>query len=415
MIKSYIQVVQLNPVMKPTVFLLLFLATGFSTIAQYQYDNKVFKTVYLEDLCRELKKNPDHILLDVRSRGEHEDTSQYKYLNIGHLKGAKHLDIRELPTRWRELLPYKDQPVYVYCSHSQRSRRASKLLTDSGFKNVININGGLTGMHMIEEQIDCARLLQANVPYEFISPGEFCKIAGNENIVLVDIRSDSIRKGISLLERQNAEGYIKGSIHIPLKNITGSVSSIPANKKVIIIDEYGNESPDAARQLINAGYKNVAILFNGMEGFAGLTDSEAPCKKNHLVHQIGYDVISPRALNELAQNPELVLLDLRSADEFNNKSKDAWRNIGNLRNAKNIPYATLKETLDGLAGMKSKPIVIYTFSGQPEAYDAAKKLAENGFTQVKVLEGGIFNLRWTAANIKNQGKLAEWVVNVPSP
>src|SRR5688500_4310840 len=100
--------------MKPLSVLLLFVLAGFSARSQYQFDNKLFKTVYLEDLCRELKKNPDHIILDVRSRGEHEDTSLYKYLNIGHLKNAKHLDIRELPARWRELLPYKDQPVFVY-------------------------------------------------------------------------------------------------------------------------------------------------------------------------------------------------------------------------------------------------------------------------------------------------------------
>ncbi len=399
--------------MKPIYVLLLFVMAGFSALSQYQFDNKLFKTVYLEDLCRELKKNPDHILLDVRSRGEHEDTSQYKYLNIGHLKNAKHLDIRELPARWRELLPYKDQPVFVYCSHSQRSRRASKLLADSGFKNVININGGLTGFHMIEEQIDCARLLEANVPYEFISPGEFCKVAGKDNVVMVDIRTDSIRNGISQLERQNAEGYIRSSLHIPLNNLAGSLYAIPKNKKVILIDEYGNESPVAARQLVSAGYKQVAILFNGMEGFAGLTREEAACKKDWLVYQVGYHVISPRELQSLGQVQDLVLVDLRSADEFNNKAKDTWRNVGNLKNARNIPYSTLDSSLESLPAGKNTPILLYSFSGQPEVYDAAKKISAKGYTQVSVLEGGIFNLRWTAANIRNQSKLNDWVVNVP--
>ena len=399
--------------MRPIVFLLLFQLAGITAFSQYQFDNKLFKTVYPEDLCRELKKNPDHILLDVRSRGEHEDTSQYKYLNIGQLKGAKHLDIRELPTRWRELLPYKDQPVFVYCSHSQRSRRASKLLADSGFKNVININGGLTGLHMIGEQLDCAKLMQTKVPYEFVSPGEFCKLAGKVNVVLLDIRNDSVRKGISLLERQNAEGYIRGSIHIPLQRLAASLAAVPVHKKIVVIDEYGNESPEAARQLIGAGYKQVAVLFNGMEGFAGLTHDQAACKKDLLVHHIGYDVISPRAFHALSRQPNLVLIDLRNADEFNNKSKDAWRNVGNLKNSMNIPHAHLEDSLERLSAFRSQPIIVYTFSGQPEAYDAAKKLAAQGFTQVKVLEGGLFNLRWTAANIKGQERLGEWVVNVP--
>ena len=87
----------------------------------------------------------------------------------------------------------------------------------------------------------------------------------------------------------------------------------------------------------------------------------------------------------------------------------------NLKNARNVPYATLKDSMQQLESIKTRPIVLYTFSGQPEAYDAARKLSENGFTQVKVLEGGIFNLRWTAANIKDQGMLGAWVVNVPLP
>ena len=398
--------------MKPFYVLLLFVVCSICAYSQYQFDNKLFKTVYLEDLCRELKKNPDHILLDVRTRGEFEDTSVYKYLNIGHLKNAKHLDIRELPTRWKELLPYKDQPVFVYCSHSQRSRRASKLLADSGFTNVVNINGGLTGFHMVEDKLDCARLLEANVPYEYLSPGEFCKVAGKENVVMVDIRSDSIRKGISLLERQNAEGYIKGSLHIPFKALSGSMTSIPRDKKIIVIDEYGNESPDAARQLISAGYKNVAILFNGMEGFAGLTKEEAACKKDWLVHQINYQVLSPRELSVALQQENLQFIDLRTADEFNNKAKDTWRNVGHLKNARNIPYPSL-DSSQGLPADKGAALVLYTFSGQPEAYVAARKLSALGYSNVRVLEGGIFNVKWTAANIRNHGKLNELVVNGP--
>src|SRR6266850_5550843 len=117
--------------------------------AQYKNDNTLFKTVYIEDLCRQLQSNPDHIILDVRSQGEYDDSSSASYLNIGHLKNAKHIDIRELPLRWRELMPFKDKPIFVYCSHSQRSRRASKLLSDSGFANVTNINGGLTTFNLL--------------------------------------------------------------------------------------------------------------------------------------------------------------------------------------------------------------------------------------------------------------------------
>ena len=97
---------------------------------------------------------------------------------------------------------------------------------------------------------------------------------------------------------------------------------------------------------------------------------------------------------------------------FNNKAKDTWRNVGHLKNARNIPYPSL-DSSQGLPADKGAALVLYTFSGQPEAYVAARKLSALGYSNVRVLEGGIFNVKWTAANIRNHGKLNELVVNGP--
>src|SRR6476646_10379669 len=127
-----------------------------STInAQYQFDNVKFKTVYLEDLCQTLQANPGFLLLDVRSKGEFNDTSSYNNYNIGHLNHARNININELQSRLSELSSYKDKPIFVYCSHSQRSRRASALLADSGFTHVFNINGGLTNFRNNDFNASC--------------------------------------------------------------------------------------------------------------------------------------------------------------------------------------------------------------------------------------------------------------------
>src|SRR6476659_7257546 len=112
--------------------------------AQYKNDNVLYKTVYPEDLVQQLKSHPGYLLLDVRSKGENQDTSSMQTMNIGHLKNAKNIDIRELGTRLNELQGFKNTPIFVYSSHSERSRRASKMIADSGFTNVYNINGGMT-------------------------------------------------------------------------------------------------------------------------------------------------------------------------------------------------------------------------------------------------------------------------------
>ena len=108
------------------IFAALLLIT-ITTNAQFKADNVKYTTVFPEELCKTLMANQGYTLLDVRSQGEYDDTSTSGGLNIGHLKNSMHIDIRELPKRWKELLAYKDKPLFIYCSHSQRSRRASRL------------------------------------------------------------------------------------------------------------------------------------------------------------------------------------------------------------------------------------------------------------------------------------------------
>ena len=57
---------------------------------------------------------------------------------------------------------------------------------------------------------------------------------------------------------------------------------------------------------------------------------------------------------------------------------------------------------------------MYGFSGSPEAYTAANTLVQNGFTNVKLLAGGLFNIRWTAANVAGMNQLEALVSDVPS-
>jgi rhodanese-related sulfurtransferase len=106
-----------------------------------------------------------------------------------------------------------------------------------------------------------------------------------------------------------------------------------------------------------------------------------------------------------------MLLDTRSRDEFENKHKDSWRNIGHIQKAVNIPGSELESRLGELD--KKKEIVVYGFSSGTEVYRAAALLKEKGFQNVRLLVGGIFNLRWSSGNVKGQETLRDLVVNVP--
>jgi rhodanese-related sulfurtransferase len=108
---------------------------------------------------------------------------------------------------------------------------------------------------------------------------------------------------------------------------------------------------------------------------------------------------------------DIVYLDVRSKDEFENKHKDAFRNIGHLSDAVNIPVDELTGRLGELD--KNKEYIVYGFAGGPEPFKAADILIKQGFSKINVLVGGIFNVRWTAANIKGQEGLKNFVVNIP--
>ncbi|MBI5835692.1 MAG: rhodanese-like domain-containing protein [Candidatus Eisenbacteria bacterium] len=75
-------------------------------------------------------------LLDVRFPYEWMD-------DLGHLEGAKQIPVTDLETRLKDLEPYRDKDVVVYCRSGVRSRAAADVLARSGFAHVHNLRGGL--------------------------------------------------------------------------------------------------------------------------------------------------------------------------------------------------------------------------------------------------------------------------------
>jgi rhodanese-related sulfurtransferase/DNA-directed RNA polymerase subunit RPC12/RpoP len=100
-----------------------------------------FKSIRPTTICDYIKANPKAILLDVRTKDEFEGKTDP---NFGTLKNAINIPIQQLDERFSELEKYKGQTIVVYCSHSHRSPQAAYLLGQKGFKNVINMSGGMS-------------------------------------------------------------------------------------------------------------------------------------------------------------------------------------------------------------------------------------------------------------------------------
>jgi len=395
-------------------FVILSLCTITAT-AQYRNDNVLFTTVDPADLCATLEKNKGYLILDVRSPGEHYDTSSFAGYNLGHLKGARNINISELGKRLNEIKEFKDQPVFVYCSHSQRSRRAGKLLADSGFTKVFNINGGLTAIHYRGlKQWDCMEsLVETNNSYTIISANELCsRMKSSIPPFILDVRSDSAFRHISRDAKENAFGVIRGAVNIPIAQLENRLSQVPKGKEIIITDMYGVDASKAAVILKANGYEKVSVLIEGIDRILYTDSKELTCRDFMYISPVTYKMFNATEFGRFAsENKNYTIVDIRSNEEFENKHKDGWRNIGHIKNAVHIPAEVIGSRLSELD--KNKEIVIYAFGTGTEVYATADLLQRSGFSRVIVLVGGIFNLRWSAGNIKGQSYLKEMVEDVP--
>ena len=159
----------------------------FSANAQNNYNE-----VTLPELMNKLeKKDPNMIIVDVRTRGEYHDTSStYQQTNIGHIKGAINIplqDFRKDPATVHQLDIYKDKAIYVICSHSYRSRVVSNMLLDSGFTHVNNTQGGMTEFFRRYNELAPFEndFYETSIVYKNIAPSQLLKqLTGNKQLAV---------------------------------------------------------------------------------------------------------------------------------------------------------------------------------------------------------------------------------------
>ncbi len=75
----------------------------------------------------------DFLILDVRTKAEH---------NKGAIPNSVNIPVDEIRKRLDELMEHRNKKILVYCATGYRSYIVTKLLLNSGFKEVYNLSGG---------------------------------------------------------------------------------------------------------------------------------------------------------------------------------------------------------------------------------------------------------------------------------
>jgi rhodanese-related sulfurtransferase len=228
----------------------------------------------------------------------------------------------------------------------------------------------------------------------------------------LDVRSDSAFRHISRDAKANAFGVIRDAVNIPLADLSTKLSLIPrSGKEIIVTDMYGDDAARAAALLKQNGYEKVSMLIEGIDRILYTDSRDLPCRDKIYVPSVSYAMFNATEFGRyIKEKSNFILLDVRQADEYGNKHKDSWRNIGHIRNSVHIPANEVGGRLSELD--KSKEIVVYGFGTGTEVYATADLLQRNGF-KTRLLVGGLFNLRWSSGNVKGQEWLREMVANVP--
>ncbi|MDP1810948.1 MAG: rhodanese-like domain-containing protein [Sediminibacterium sp.] len=92
------------------------------------------QTITVEELKAKIDAGEFLHLIDVREPQEHAD------FNIGGLL----LPLGKVQTlQTEEIEDLKNETVYIYCRSGNRSGQACLMLEPLGFKNVINVTGGM--------------------------------------------------------------------------------------------------------------------------------------------------------------------------------------------------------------------------------------------------------------------------------
>lgn len=97
------------------------------------------------------QQNETYIILDVQTFKDSTSNKAVQLIDVrtpdefnsGHIKDAKNIDFHseEFTSELSKL--NKEKPVYIYCRSGSRSAKAANKLSEMGFKEIFDLEGGI--------------------------------------------------------------------------------------------------------------------------------------------------------------------------------------------------------------------------------------------------------------------------------
>jgi rhodanese-related sulfurtransferase len=390
--------------MRKSLFLLILILTAALSKAQNNY-----KEVSLAQLAQRASKDKKgYIILDVRSPGEYMDTTNTgRHAGIGRIKTAINISLQDLlgnPATIRQLDQYKNEDVYVICSHSYRSRRISNLLLENGFTSVNNVKGGMSEWYRYYDELKgyMPALYENHIAYHNMAPSElFNKLAAKEPVEIIGLNSAPHFFFDSLVapyypyfpDIKNANYYQPADSLQILEKVKTS-----GNTPVVLFSKVGGGSQDMAEWLARKGFTNIYFLVNSLPGFYEYVVNFQPVASREKAIVFNSNIQFYTPLSFCKESPSSVQwIDLRHDTTFNQLTEGTKINYKTLKGAVNFPFYKTADAFTQQFPDKNKLYMILPQDGYT-GIELADALLKKGY-RIGWIIGGIERWEWYTNNI----------------
>jgi rhodanese-related sulfurtransferase len=235
-----------------------------------------------------------------------------------------------------------------------------------------------------------------------IAPAALNDVMATAKPFLLDVREEQEIKD---------NGFIAGSVNIPLKTLLKNLDKLPAkDQPIVTLCAVGHRGGLAMVALHLLGYTNVKSLLGGFNAWkaanlpvatgapVATTAGKAPDVDQAMLEALDkyltaqfdqkWNGIAATALKDALATTKPFLLDVRTPTEVADQ--------GMIEGSVTVPLNTLVKSLDKLPKDKTAPIVVYCAVGHRGAI-GMMTLHLLGYTNVKSLLGGLPS--WKTANL----------------
>jgi rhodanese-related sulfurtransferase len=240
-----------------TAFIIVLFALLLSLGSAVCAETTTWKEIEADEAHQMLTKGEDVVFVNTMS--------QIECLDHG-IPGSLCIPCPDFIERATLLLKDKSQKLILYCESGEchRSMCAAEKALSLGFNNIFIMKGGLPAWKEAGYAIESEKRIP-RVGISSIKPKALKKwLSEKKDVLILDIRSRDVFH----------EGHLPDAINIPIDKLPQSYPTLPLNKPILTVDEFGYSSFLASCYLYERGHRDIKRLFGGMRRWRSFQKKE---------------------------------------------------------------------------------------------------------------------------------------------